>query len=193
MLVNLSINKSQKQLIIYLLLTFVCPSLAFSKDIANETSTTDDIYTALTLQGINCDGIDDLEQSEEGSYDVSCKSGGQFNIRQTTDGVLAIADKITGAVFKGIGMILQSVPLTGYLFQQKEDLTEHDAEVARSLFSIIELSGNACDSITKISSTSSDEHVVTCMNDKNYHVYTGDDGSAEVDALGEIENQTKSK
>lgn len=193
MLVNLSMNKTLKHIMIYLLLTFIFPSIVFSKDEANETSIANDIYTALTLQGINCDGIDELQPSEKGSYDVACNSGGQFNISQTTDGILTIVDKVTGAVLKSIGMILKAIPLTGYLFQHKDNITEHDIEVARSLFSIIELSGYACDSITKVSSTSSDDHIVTCMNDKNYHIYTGEDGSVEVDALGEIENQTKPK
>ncbi len=146
-------------------------------------SIANDIHTALTLQGINCDGISELEQSDEDSYDVVCKSGGRFSINQTKDGILSVVDKVTGIVRKGIGTFLGAVPLTGHIFQQKDKLTEQDAEVARSLFSIIELSGNDCDVITGVDSSASNEHIVSCASGQNYRVYTREDGLVAVEVV----------
>jgi hypothetical protein len=187
MIINLYIvklmNYTQQHMILFLLLIIICPSIVFSEDVANETSIVDDVYTALTLQGIDCDGIEEMEQSEEGGYDVVCESGGEFNISQTKNGVLAIADQITGAVFKGIGIFINAIPMTGQIFQQSDKLSMHDAEVARSLFSIIELSGNTCDSIVKVVSHNNDGHIVSCETNLKYHVYTHEDGLVAVEAI----------
>jgi hypothetical protein len=164
------------------LLMITWTTTVFSQDAENETSIAHDLYAALTLQGINCDGISKLEQSNDKSYDVVCKSGGRFGISQT-EGILSVVDQLTGIVRKGIGTFLGAVPLTGQIFQQADDLTEHDAEVARSLFSIIELSGNSCEAITGVVSTIPDGHIVSCASSQNYHVYTREDGLVAVEAV----------
>jgi hypothetical protein len=173
-------NYTRKHIII---LIIICPSLAICEEVSNEASIIEDVYTALTLQGIDCDGIEDLEQGEEGGYDVVCESGGEFNVSQTKNGVLAIADQITGAVRKGIGLFINVIPMTGQIFQKSDDLSVHDAEVARSLFSIIELSGNSCDSIAKVESYVNDEHVVLCDSNQKYRVFTREDGLVVVEAI----------
>ena len=142
-----------------------------------------DIDTALTLQGIDCDGISELEQSDEDSYDVVCESGGSFSISQTDGGVLSVVDQLTGLVFKGVGASLGAIPLVGQIFKQSDQLTEHDTEVLRSLFSIIELSGNECDLITGVDSNTAYDHIVSCASGRNYHVYTTEDGLIAVDVV----------
>ena len=171
-----------------LIVMVIWSTVAFSQDDENETSLAKDLRTALTLQGINCDGISDLEINEESGYDVECNGGGRYIISQTADGIISVVDKVTGMVRKGMGTLLGAVPLTGQIFSQKEELTEHDAEVARSLFSIINLSGNACDTITDVDSTTADEHLVSCASGQSYRVYTSEDGLVLVDALTEDGN-----
>ena len=94
-----------------------------------------------------------------------------------------MANQITGVVRKGVGIFLGAIPMTGQMFQQSDKLTEHDAEVARSLFSIIELSGYACELITGVDSKTSDEHVVSCASGQSYRVYTAEDGLVTVDVV----------
>jgi hypothetical protein len=158
------------------------PVTVSSQDEQDETSLANDIYMALTLQGINCGEISELEESEVDGYDVKCVSGGSFSISKTKDGILRVVDRLRGIVRKGIGKFLDNVPLTERIFHQKEEITEHDAEVARSLFSIIKMSGNACEAITGIDNNASDEHIVSCANEK-YRVFTSEDGLVVVEAL----------
>jgi len=180
--VHLSISR------LLLIVMVIWSTVAFSQGDENETSLAKDLRTALTLQGINCDGISDLEINDESGYDVECNGGGRYIISQTADGIISVVDKVTGMVRKGMGTLLGAVPLTGQIFSQKEELTEHDAEVARSLFSIINLSGNACDTITDVDSTTADEHLVSCASGQSYRVYTSEDGLVLVDALTEDGN-----
>ena len=181
--INKTINTQQRVTIFLSTLMIVCSTAVFSQEADNETSIADDIFIALTLQGINCDGISELEQNEEDSYDVVCQSGGRFSISQTKNGILTVVDKITGVVRKGIGIFLGAVPMTGQMFQQSDELNEHDAEVARSLFSITVLSGNTCESITNIVSSANDEHIVSCANGYKYRVFTREDGLVAVEVV----------
>ncbi len=177
------INKQQYVTIFLSALLIVCSTSAFSQEVDDEMSISDDIHTALTLQGINCDGISELEQNEEDGYDVVCKTGGNFIISQTKNGVLSVVDQITGVVRKGIGIFLGAIPMTGQILMKSDEISEHDAEVARSLFSIIELSGNACESITKVISNTHDEHVVSCASNNKYRIFTREDGLVAVEAI----------
>ncbi len=154
-----------------------------AEDTGHDILIANDIDTALTLQGIDCDGISELEQSDEDSYDVVCKSGGSFSISQTEGGVLSVVDQLTGIALKSIGTILSVVPLMDQIFQQSNESTEQDAEVARSLFSIVELSGYKCDVITGVVRNTADDHIVSCVSDQNYHVYTTEDGLVAVDVI----------
>jgi hypothetical protein len=154
-----------------------------AEDTGHDILIANDIDTALTLQGIDCDGISELEQNDENSYDVVCESGGSFSISQTEGGVLSVVDQLTGIALKSIGTILSVVPLMDQIFQQSNEITEQEAEVARSLFSIIELSGYKCDVITGVVKNTADEHVVTCVSDRNYHVYTTEDGLVAVEVI----------
>ncbi len=154
-----------------------------AEDTGHDILIANDIDTALTLQGIDCDGISELKQSDEDSYDVVCKSGGRFSISQTEGGLLSVVDQLTGLVFKGVEASLGAIPLVGQIFKQSDQLTEHDAEVARSLFSIIELSGNECDVITGVDSNTTDENLVSCASGQSYRVYTTVDGLVAVDVL----------
>ena len=154
-----------------------------AEDTGHDILIANDIDTALTLQGIDCDGISELEQNDENSYDVVCESGGSFSISQTEGGVLSVVDQLTGIALKSIGTILSVVPLIDQIFQQSNEITEQEAEVARSLFSIIELSGYKCDVITGVVKNTADEHVVSCVSDRNYHVYTTEDGLVSVDVI----------
>lgn len=154
-----------------------------AEDTGHDILIANDIDTALTLQGIDCDGISELEQSDEDSYDVVCKSGGSFSISQTEGGVLSVVDQLTGIALKSIGTILSVVPLMDQIFQQSNESTEQDAEVARSLFSIIELSGYKCDVITGVVRNTADDHIVSCVSGRNYHVYTTEDGLVAVDVI----------
>ncbi len=162
-------------------------SMGFTTVSAEETGhdilIANDIDIALTLQGIDCDGISKLEQSDEDSYDVVCESGGSFSISQTEGGVLSVVDQLTGITLKSIGIILSVVPLIDQIFLQTNESTEQDAEVARSLFSIIELSGNECDVITGVDSNTTDEHIVSCVSGQSYRVYTTADGLVIVDVI----------
>ncbi len=155
----------------------------FAEDTGHDILIANDIDTALTLQGIDCDGISELEQSDEDSYDVVCKSGGSFSISQTEGGVLSVVDQLTGIALKSIGTILSVVPLIDQIFQQSNESTEQDAEVARSLFSIVELSGYKCDVITGVVRNTADDHIVSCVNDRDFHVYTTEDGLVTVDVI----------
>ena len=162
-----------------MILMIALPVTVSSQDEQDETSLANDIYMALTLQGINCGEISELEESEDGSYDVECKRGGSFSISQTKDGILSVVDRLRGIVRKRIGKFLDNVPLTERIFHQKEEITEHDAEVARSLFSMIKMSDNECDAITDIDSNASDEHIVTCADNK-YRIFTDENGMVVV-------------
>ena len=155
----------------------------FAEDTGHDILIANDIDTALTLQGIDCDGISELEQSGEDSYDVVCKSGGSFSISQTEGGVLSVVDQLTGITLKSIGTILSVVPLIDQIFLQTNESTEQDAEVARSLFSIIELSGYMCDVITGVVRNAVDDHLVSCVSGQSYRVYTTADGLVAVDVV----------
>ena len=154
-----------------------------AEDTGHDILIANDIDIALTLQGIDCDGISKLEQSDEDSYDVVCESGGSFSISQTEGGVLSVVDKLTGITLKSIGTILSVVPLIDQIFLQTNESTEQDAGVARSLFSIIELSGYKCDVITGVVRNTVDDHLVSCESGRNYHVYTTADGLVAVDKV----------
>ena len=159
------------------------PIITYAGMTDNETSIAIDLNTALTLEGINCDGVSDYEQTDEDSFDVICKSGGSFSIDEIRNGVISITDKITGAAYNGLKLFLGIIPMTGQILQKENRSTVHDAEIARSLFSIIELSGNACDGITRVITNSSNEHIVTCENTRKYHVYTRSNGQVAVDFI----------
>lgn len=177
------ISKHQYARIFLSVFLIACSTSIFSQEEGDETSVINDIYSALTLQGINCDEISELKESEEGSYDVVCKSGGHFLISQTRNGILSVVDQITGVVRKGVGVLFGAVPFTGQFFKQSDELTEHEIEVARSLFSIINLSGNTCDTVTEVVSSSNDEHIVSCENNLKYRVFTKGDGLVAVEAV----------
>ena len=163
------------------IMMIIWSAFAFSQGTEDEKLLANDLRTALTLQGINCDGISNVETDEQSNHDVVCDDGGHYVISQTGDGIIRIVDKVTGIVRKGMGRFLGVVPLTGHMFQKREDLTEHEAEIARSLFSIIELSGEACNAITGVKSSSSNEHIVSCAGGDTYRVYTGEDGLVKVE------------
>ncbi len=181
--INKTINTQQRVTIFLSTLMIVCSTAVFSQEADNETSIADDIYIALTLQGINCDGISELEQKIGEGYDVVCEGGGHYSISQTKNGFLSVVDNLTGIVRKGIGTLLGVVPLTGQIIRMTGVVTEHDAEVARSLFSMIELSGNICESITGIVRNTNDEHIVSCASGHSYRVYTTTDGLVTVDVV----------
>ena len=153
----------------------------YSQDVEDDNHIINDLYVALTLQGINCDGISELEQNNGEGYDVVCEGGGQYSVSQTKNGILSVVVNLTGMVNKGIGTLLGVVPLAGQIFQMKGEVTEHDVEVARSLFSIIELSGNVCEAITRVDSNVTNEHIVSCASGQSYRVYTTVDGLVAVD------------
>ena len=155
----------------------------YCQDVEDDTHLIDDLYVALTLQGINCDGISELEHKNGEGYDVVCEGGGHYSISQTRNGFLSVVDNLTGIVHKGIGTLLGVVPLTGQIIRMTGVVTEHDAEVARSLFSMIELSGNICEAITGIVRNTTDEHIVSCESGQSYRVYTTADGLVAVDAV----------
>jgi len=162
-------------------------SMGFTTVSAEETGhdilIANDIDIALTLQGIDCDGISKLEQSDKDSYDVVCESGGSFSVSQGEGGVLSVVDQLTGIALKSIGTILSVVPLIDQIFQQSNESTEQDAEVARSLFSIIELSGYKCDVITGVVRNTVDDHIVSCVSGQSYRVYITADGLVAVDKV----------
>ncbi len=167
----------------FLLYMTMCFTIVSAEDTGHDILIANDIDIALTLQGIDCDGISKLEQSDEDSYDVVCKSGRSFSISQTEGGVLSVVDQLTGIALKSIGTILSVVPLIDQIFQQSNESTEQDAEVARSLFSIIELSGNECDVITGVVRNTVDDHLVSCVSGQSYRVYTTADGLVAVDKV----------
>ena len=154
-----------------------------AEDTGHDILIANDIDIALTLQGIDCDGISKLEQSDKDSYDVVCESGGSFSVSQGEGGVLSVVDQLTGITLKSIGTILSVVPLIDQIFQQSNESTEQDAEVARSLFSIIELSGYMCDVITGVVRSAVDDHLVSCVSGQSYRVYTTADGLVAVDKV----------
>ncbi len=158
-------------------------AVVYSQDTEDDSRIANDLYVALTLQGINCDGVSKLERSSEEGYDVVCNSGGHYSISQSKDGVLSVVDVLTGIARKGIGKLLGVVPLTGQIYQLTGELTEHNTEIARSLFSIIELSGNECAAITNVASDTTDEHTISCESGQIYHVYTTEDGLVAVDII----------
>jgi len=174
MIVNTSIAvyyTKQYGTLFFLLYMTMCFTIVSAEDTGHDILIANDIDIALTLQGIDCDGISKLEQSDEDSYDVVCESGGSFSISQTEGGVLSVVDQ------------LSVVPLIDQIFLQTNESTEQDAEVARSLFSIIELSGYMCDVITGVVRNTVDDHLVSCVRGRNYHVYTTEDGLVAVDKV----------
>jgi len=181
--INKTINTQQRVTIFLSTLMIVCSTAVFSQEADNEISIANDLYVALTLQGIDCDGISDLERVDDNSYDVVCETGGHYSISQTQGGILSVVDNVTGVVLKGIGSLLGAIPLTGQIFQQTDKLTEQNAEVTRSLFSIVELSGNACEAISDFTSITPDGHIVSCTNGQSYHIFTREDGLVEVEAV----------
>ena len=142
-----------------------------------------DLATALTLQGVDCDEIDAYKQLDENSYEVNCESGRSFSILGTADGLISIVDNLTGAVWSGVGTLISKIPLTGHIFKKSETMTNHEAEVALSLFSIIELSGKDCEAVEKVEKIKTDEHIVTCVNQMTYRVYNQEDGFVMVDSI----------
>jgi hypothetical protein len=174
--------KNYRTLIVSIVMIMIS-ALAFGQDTQDKAHIADDLNTALTLQGINCDGISKLEKSSKEGYEVICEDGGRYTISKTKNEYLSVIDNLTGLVFKGIGNLYGTIPFTGQIYQMPGKVTEHNAEVARSLFSIIELSGNVCEAITTIVKKSSDEHVVSCASGFKYHVYNKGDGLVAVDKI----------
>ncbi len=149
----------------------------------DETAIANDLNTALTVQGINCDGIRALEKTSNEGYEVVCAEGGQYSISKTANGLLNVLDNVTGLVFKGIGKLYGAIPFTGQIYQMTGTVTEHNTEVARSLFSIIEVSGHVCEAITSVVTQATDKHTVSCANGSRYYVYTRTDGQVAVDVI----------
>ncbi len=162
---------------------FILSINARSTENTAQSSVVSDLYNALTLQGINCDGITQYNKVDENSYDVACESGKKFSIVGTAGGILNVFDKLTGNIRKGVSSLLGTIPLTGTIFQQKDKMTEHEAEIARSLFSIVELSGNECDAIELVETIEMDEHIVTCINQQTYRVYNKKNGIVRVESI----------
>jgi hypothetical protein len=175
-------NKKIKLTISFFILIIISVN-TYSDNTIDDLSIESDLNTALTLQGIDCDGISNVEKNSNNEYEVVCKDGGNFIISQTKNGFLSIVDNLTGLVLKSFGTILGFVPFSEMFFKVEGDVTEHDVEIARSLFSIIELSGNACEAIVGVTSHESGEHSVDCENDMSYRVYTNDDGVVAVDRI----------
>lgn len=158
----------------------------FAEKTANDTAeipVVSDLATALTLQGVDCDEIDEYKQLDENSYEVNCESGRSFSILGTADGLINIVDNLTGKVWKGVGSLISKIPLTGSIFKTDKPITNHDAEIARSLFSIIELSGNECEAIENLKTIKSNEHIVTCINQQTYRIYNQENGYVKVDIV----------
>jgi hypothetical protein len=149
----------------------------------DEDAIAHDLNTALTVQGINCDGIRELEKTGNEGYEVVCAEGGQYSISKTADGLLSVLDNVTGLVFKGVGKLYGAIPFTGQSYQMPGKATEHDTEVARSLFSIIEVTGHVCEAITSVVAQTTDKHTVSCVNGSRYYVYTKGDGQVAVDVV----------
>ena len=149
----------------------------------DEIALAHDLNTALTIQGINCDGIRDLDKTGNDGYEVICAEGGQYSISQTANGLISVLDNVTGLVFKGIGKLYGAIPFTEQIYQIKGKATAHDTEVARSLFSIIEVSGHVCEAITGVVTQATDKHTVSCANGSRYFVYTRADGRVTVEAV----------
>lgn len=165
---------------------FALPAIAMGQIMQEEAPVATDLNIALTLQGINCDGIRDLEKSGDAGYEVVCNEGGQYSISETANGLLKVIDDLTGRIFSLAGKLFGAIPRTGQIYQTKDKVTESDVEVARSLFSIIELSGHACEAITSVIKKASDDHVVTCADGAKYHVHTLADGQVAVEEAGNL-------
>jgi hypothetical protein len=171
------------QIFFFSICLLIIPVIVPAQD---ETEIAKDIITALTMQGINCDDVIELDESSDDSddgYDVVCEDGGHYSISKTANGLLSVVDSVTGLMLKGVGRIFSVIPFTGQIFQVKGDVTKHDYEVARSLFSIIELSGNECDGITSVVKNSADENIVSCENGRRYRIYYDEDGLVAVDKI----------
>ena len=155
----------------------------YSQDVEDDTHIIDDLYVALTLQGINCGGISELEHNNGEGYDVVCESGGHYSISQTKNGFLSVVDNLTGIVRKGIGTLLGGIPLTGQILRMTGVVTEHDAEVARSLVSMIELSATACEATSSDVRKLTDNTTEFRASGQSYRVYTTADGLVAVDVV----------
>ena len=173
----------QYRTLIVSILMIVISAMASGQDTEDEAHIANDLNTALTLQGINCDGISELEKSNKEGYEVVCEDGGRYSVSKTNDGFLSVLDNFSGLVFKGIGKLYGTIPFTGQIYQITGEVTEHNTEVARSLFSIIELSDNVCEAITTIVKKATDDHIVFCASGLKYHVYTTGDGLVAVDEV----------
>lgn len=157
------------------------PAIATGQIMQEEAPVATDLNIALTLQGINCDGIGNLEKTGDAGYEVVCNEGGHYSISETANGLLKVVDDWTGRIFSLAGRLFGVIPRTGQVHQTKDKANETDVEVARSLFSIIELSGHVCEAITSVVKRSTDDHFVTCENGAKYHVYTLADGQVAVE------------
>jgi hypothetical protein len=166
------------QIFFFSIYILISPVIVPAQD---ETEIAEDINTALTMQGINCDGVTELDESSDDGYDVVCEDGGHYIISKTANGLLSVVDSVTGLMIKGVGRIFSIIPFTGQIFQVKGDVTKHDYEVARSLFSIIELSGNECEGITSVVKNPADENIVSCKNGRRYRIYYDEHGLVAVD------------
>ena len=140
-----------------------------------------DLVAALTLQGIRCDEVTDLERKGEKNYEVECQEGGRFQVSEKSDGGLGIFNLIGGVARLGVAGLGHVLRLPGQILGLGRDTVEHSAEVALGLFAIVKLSGGNCDEVIDVRQQSDTDHTVACRNGQTHRVFTNDDGLVVVE------------
>ena len=166
--------------------------LSIKSHATEDTALHSDLSTALALQGIDCDQIKNLEKLDKDAYEVTCETGQVFSLSAAASGALQIVHTLTGTVIKGVGFMLGEVPLISHILPDDKNSSKHDLEVARSLFSIVELSGNDCEAVLDVEETGTNEYVVHCANNISYHVFNNQEGRVRVELLPAGKQSTNS-
>jgi len=102
-----------------------------------------DLFASVTLAGHYCERVVDVETRAEGDYLVRCATGDSYRVRRTENNRV-------------------SVSLPGQA--PKPEPLEHRQQVQRHLFTIINLSGQACDRVTGWKRYSRGSYRVQCRN-----------------------------
>jgi hypothetical protein len=119
----------------------------------------------------------------ENDYAVECLAGGRYRISETSEGRLGLVDLLADVVRAGGEGLVQILRVPMHLLKLGGAVGAQSAEVVRGLFAIVSLSGLECAGIDGVVRRDTDDHVVTCQDGEQYHIYTGTDGLVAVEPL----------
>jgi hypothetical protein len=124
-----------------------------------------DVYVAITLAGYPCGSIKTVVQTKPSDYSVQCQNGKRYRVYATDDELVHVVDRSPGIGAPGA---------------TRED---HESQVARSLFAIVNLSGYDCDEVAQIERQPRLAYSVRCRNGTQYRISVKGDGRVRVEPI----------